>query len=431
MFVDDLHIISNSIDGLIAIIESLTEDCSKQGIIINLDKSKILLSKEQETQNEELLNNHPILKLFEKHNTGVYLGAHIQPGSPNTYAHIQKRMAKAHSAISAMNLRGLTIGRKTINKIVTSIIIPILTYGLESFPMSDLNYNYLDSFVSKTLHNTWSADQPDQNNNESPLTHWRIYEHDITPPSLIIKRNKININIPEVHQQSRRAQRSYHKILQIELSTHRDTKEWNFNANELNNKYKGTKLIPKQQISDLLNQAIDDHNDQFLENTNWNQKTEGQNPSRITLSMNKPHNNIMKLRERAILSLTTHTCSMCKGIFRSHFQHELNECAHPLRQNSRDHLWNSIEKHNLDLFAFLKTLTSTPIHKSHGRTHTNRIRGNKRVPTEANKRDLLLTHTESKMSGGAICQEKRSANPSGKHIEPTCHVPAIALAMLS
>ena len=70
MFVDDLHIISNSIEGLIAIIESLIEDCSKQGIIINLDKSKILLSKEQETQNEELLNNHPILKLFEKHNTG-------------------------------------------------------------------------------------------------------------------------------------------------------------------------------------------------------------------------------------------------------------------------------------------------------------------------------------------------------------------------
>ena len=34
--------------------------------------------------------------------------------------------------------------KKTINKIiVTSIIIPILTYGLESFLMSKLNYKYL------------------------------------------------------------------------------------------------------------------------------------------------------------------------------------------------------------------------------------------------------------------------------------------------
>ncbi len=45
MFVDDLHIISNSMAGLIAIIVSLIEDCSKQGIIINLNKSKILLKK--------------------------------------------------------------------------------------------------------------------------------------------------------------------------------------------------------------------------------------------------------------------------------------------------------------------------------------------------------------------------------------------------
>ena len=118
-------------------------------------------------------------------------------------------------------------------------------------------------------------------------------------------------------------------------------------------------MFPKQQISDLLNQAIDDHNDQFLVNTNWDQKTEGQKPSRITLSMNKPHNNIMKLRERAILSLTTHTCSMCKGTFCSQFQHDLNDCAHPLRQRSREHLWSNIEKQNCELFAFLKSLTTT------------------------------------------------------------------------
>ena len=244
---------------------------------------------------------------------------------------------------------------------VTTVRSLIVIYPVESFPMSDLNYKYLDSFVSKTLHNTWSADQPVQNNNESPLTHWRIYEHDITPPSLIIKRNKLSIYLKSINNleglNAALLKSFKSNFLHTEIQCLQ--KEWNFNANELNNKHKGTKLIPKQQISDLLIQAIDDHNVQFLENTSWNQKTEGQNPSRITLSMNKPHNNIMKLRERAILSLTTHTCSMCKGTFRSHFQHDLNDCAHPLRQNCRAHLWNSIEKHNLDLFAFLKTLTST------------------------------------------------------------------------
>ena len=66
--------------------------------------------------------------------------------------------------------------------------------------MSDLNYKYLDNFVSKTLHNTWNdQSDPDQINNESPLTHWRIYEHDITPPSLIIKRNKLSIYLKSIN----------------------------------------------------------------------------------------------------------------------------------------------------------------------------------------------------------------------------------------
>ncbi len=135
-------------------------------------KPKILLSKEQETQNSELLTNHPLLKCFEIHNTGVYLGAHIQPGAPNSYAHIQKRMAKAHIAISAMNLRGFkirTIGRKTTNKVITSIIIPILTYGLESFPMSDLNYKYLGQFCLKNLTQLPGLTSPNQNKLEMNL----------------------------------------------------------------------------------------------------------------------------------------------------------------------------------------------------------------------------------------------------------------------
>jgi hypothetical protein len=49
---------------------------------------------------------------------------------------------------------------------------------------------------------------------------------------------------------------------------------------------------------------------------------------------------------------------MCNGNFRSHFQHELNECVHPLQQNSRAQLWNNIEKHDHNLGVFLQTLTT-------------------------------------------------------------------------
>ena len=76
--------------------------------------------------------------------------------------------------------------------------------------------------------------------------------------------------------------------------------EVNFNIDVLTSSYKGTKLIPKQQITDLLNQAIDKHNELFLDTTNWDSNTEGQIPARIPKSMNKPQYNIMQLRERGL-----------------------------------------------------------------------------------------------------------------------------------
>ncbi len=70
MFVDELHIIS--LQGLIAIIESIITDCSKEGILINLSKSKLILSRSQALQNAEFLPSHPILNYFrEIHQTGI------------------------------------------------------------------------------------------------------------------------------------------------------------------------------------------------------------------------------------------------------------------------------------------------------------------------------------------------------------------------
>jgi hypothetical protein len=83
----------------LAIIESLIEDCSKQGIIINLNKSKILLSKEQETQQAELLNNHAILKCFEQHNAGIYLRPISNQGL-QTHTHTYKNAWRKHTVPS-------------------------------------------------------------------------------------------------------------------------------------------------------------------------------------------------------------------------------------------------------------------------------------------------------------------------------------------
>ena len=53
-----------------------------------------------------------------------------------------------------MNLRGLhqnNVGRYTVTKIFKSIITPVLTYGLEAFPMTAGNYNALDNFMGQQI----------------------------------------------------------------------------------------------------------------------------------------------------------------------------------------------------------------------------------------------------------------------------------------
>ena len=47
MFVDDLHVLANSLEGLTKIIEKLIHQATKESIILNLDKSALYLDKKQ------------------------------------------------------------------------------------------------------------------------------------------------------------------------------------------------------------------------------------------------------------------------------------------------------------------------------------------------------------------------------------------------
>ena len=276
MFVDDLRIISNSMEGLLAIIKSIIKDCSTEGIIINLKKSKLILSEQQAAQNKTFLSEHPILKEFEIHQTGIYLGAHIQSGPPNTYAHIQKRMAKAHAAIRAMSIRGFKthlIGRKTRNKILESIIIPILTYGLEAYPMTDENYKHLDKFVSEAIQVSNATCVKEMNfqqpasQSEQAKNYWDLYENELTPPSLLIKRNKITSYI----KSTRNAQGLNLSLLKSFKTNFllKEIKaleqEWSFTTEDLVQSYTGKELVPKDQIKQLLNKSIETFTNTFLD----------------------------------------------------------------------------------------------------------------------------------------------------------------------
>jgi hypothetical protein len=130
-------------------------------------------------------------------------------------------MAKAH----AMSLRGFKqnlIGRKTITKIMTSIIMPILTYGLESFPMSEENYLHIDTFVSKALNQTLTtSDNESETQGIQDNSYWIMFENDLTPP-LALDQKKQSIDLRKIHQKRSRSKLFITKFLQNKFPAQRN-----------------------------------------------------------------------------------------------------------------------------------------------------------------------------------------------------------------
>jgi hypothetical protein len=87
MFVDDLNIFYNSIEGLVLMITIIISKAREDDLVINLVKSALCLNSTQEKDLNQLLTLHPILRYFENKSKAIFLGAITSPNKPATYHH--------------------------------------------------------------------------------------------------------------------------------------------------------------------------------------------------------------------------------------------------------------------------------------------------------------------------------------------------------
>ena len=114
----------------------------------------LLLTKKQQTELQADIEACPILKHFDQKTKTTYLGAITSPGKIPVYKHIQQRLAKAHSVLHEMTLRGFHVnklGISTVTKIIKSTLIPILSYAMEAFPLKENDYQALDLFLDQVI----------------------------------------------------------------------------------------------------------------------------------------------------------------------------------------------------------------------------------------------------------------------------------------
>jgi hypothetical protein len=184
MFVDDVLITADSTEGLMILLNTMCSYAISEGLIINLKKSSALTDDNHEEMTK-FWEDHPLPLTLES--AVVYLGARLSLSNKSPFKHITTRIAKARRAVDELRNRGLNLysaGMKTIQNISNSIIIPTITYSLESTTITQNDYEFVDKEAANLLL-VFDTIPP------NTATGWALFEYGIDPPSLIIQRNKL------------------------------------------------------------------------------------------------------------------------------------------------------------------------------------------------------------------------------------------------
>ena len=184
---------------------------------------------------------------------------------------------------------------------------------------------------------------------------WDFYEH-ITPPSMIIKRNKISLYIKATKGKGLES-KLHHSFPNNFLTKEFKAieQEWDFKLDEVMQTYKGKKLIPKPAIKELLESRIEISLKEYLTKSTWNIQEEQQYPAPLPLLLHNPPPELLKLRLHTLLPPINKTCPLCGSNMPSCIIHALLECQHALSLALRHQMWQVYQDADSALGEFIKS----------------------------------------------------------------------------
>ena len=223
---------------------------------------------------------------------------------------------------------------------------------MEAFPFEEADYKLLDDVLLDIIGESsgFITDQP----------LWDFYENHITPPSEVIKRNKVTLYIKTI----RRTKGLTHQLhlsfpnnfLVREISYIENT--WGCVIQEVINNYKGTKLVPKREVKSLHLTYLDLRLEKALNQSSWNVYQEKQFPAPVPLELHSPPPKYLRIRYNLIFPQTPRLCRFCNILTANKILHRVYECQHPLCVLTRTQVFRSIKNSFPSLADFLQSCSS-------------------------------------------------------------------------
>ena len=214
---------------------------------------------------------------------------------------------------------------------------------METFPLSQAHYDRLDDYVMKKLQSTSFSN--------STFSTWELYEEDITPPSYIIRKNKLSLF-------AKLSSKGNTSLAALVLKSTPDnflrkealdlSEQWTVNL-QLLTELK-TKTKRRASLKPAIASAIEADLADLLEDTPWKRAGPWPKlPDAVNSTNKEPTGFIKQLRARWLFqdkNLAMTKCQLCDKQLLNQLEHEAFVCQHPLRLLRRESmvaLLNTIE----------------------------------------------------------------------------------------
>lgn len=164
-YADDIAILTRNTEDLCNIFLQLETAAKNMGLNMNEHKTKVMIADRRTNHPAQLqIANH----IFDVVTNFNYLGSHITPDN-NTGSEIQRRIILGNKCMFELSdlLKSRLLTRATKLNIYRSLILPVVTYGAETWTISKMDESKLMVFERKILRKIFGPIKIDEHN-------WRI-----------------------------------------------------------------------------------------------------------------------------------------------------------------------------------------------------------------------------------------------------------------
>jgi hypothetical protein len=149
-YADDIAILTRDLDEMKQMFTNIEREAASAGLIINDDKTKVMILDRANPPVETSIN-------FAQHTFDIvtdfiYLGANLNTNN-NTSIEIQRRLFLGNRCVAALHhlLKSRLLSRTSKLKMYSTLILPVVTYGCETWTISRQDEEKLLVFERKIL----------------------------------------------------------------------------------------------------------------------------------------------------------------------------------------------------------------------------------------------------------------------------------------